>query len=90
MRRFCRGAIFMKYFYTYVLKLSDGDLYIGSCRDLKKRIKDHKFGRVRSTKNKRPIQLVYFEGCSSKKSAIKRENQLKTGFGRGYIKKRIN
>ena len=79
----------MNYFYTYVLKLSDDDLYIGSTDDLRKRIRDHSAGRVISTKNKRPLTLVYFEGCLSKKLAKNREIQLKTGFGRGYIKKRI-
>jgi putative endonuclease len=79
----------MKYYYTYVLQLIDEDFYIGSCYNLKNRINDHKEGRVNSTKNKRPLKLVYFEGCLSKKHAIKRENQLKTGFGRGYINRRI-
>ena len=80
----------MQYYYTYVLQLSNEDFYIGFCNNLKKRISDHLNGRVNSTKNKRPLELVYFEGCLLKKQAMKRENQLKTGFGRGYIKKRIS
>lgn len=82
--------VWMRYHFTYVLKLSDGDLYVGSCRNLEKRYKDHLNGRVKSTKTRRPLKLVYFEGCLSKRNAIIRENQLKTGFGRGYLKRRIN
>jgi predicted GIY-YIG superfamily endonuclease len=34
-------------FYTYVLRCADGDLYIGSAADLRKRIAQHEGGRVR-------------------------------------------
>ena len=80
----------MKFYYTYVLKLNSDSLYIGSCNDLEKRIADHANGRVKTTKKDRPLKLVYFEGCLVKKKAIQRENELKTGFGRGYLKRRID
>ena len=51
----------MKY-NTYVLKgMKDGKLYIGSTKDLRKRILDHNSGKNRSTKNRRPFILVYRE-----------------------------
>jgi putative endonuclease len=34
-------------------------------------------------------KLVYCEVCLSKKDAQNRERQLKTGFGRGYLKRRL-
>jgi putative endonuclease len=46
-------------------------------------------GEVFATKKFDTIELVYYEACISKTDAIKRELQLKTGFGRGYIKKRL-
>jgi putative endonuclease len=79
----------IKYYYTYALRLINNDIYIGSCGNLKQRLNDHISGRVKTTKNQRPVKLIYFEGCLSKNKAIVREKQLKTGFGRGYIKKRI-
>ncbi len=79
----------MKFYYTYVLELINHDLYIGSSNNLKSRLNDHIKGKVTTTKKFRPLKLVYFEGCLSKTNAIKRENQLKTGFGRGYLKRRI-
>ncbi|HPN96749.1 MAG TPA: GIY-YIG nuclease family protein [Candidatus Moranbacteria bacterium] len=77
-------------FYTYVLKSKlDGKLYVGYTVDLKKRFDDHKEGRVASTKNRMPLELVYYEACINKKKAIKREKYFKTGFGRRFLKERI-
>jgi putative endonuclease len=79
-----------KFYYTYVLQsLKDNKFYIGWTDDLKKRIDKHQQGLVKSTKNRLPIKLVYFEACLSKNKAIKREKQLKTGFGRKFLKERI-
>jgi cell division protease FtsH len=43
----------------------------------------------KSTKHRRPLELVYYEACNNKKKAIEREKTLKTGFGRLYLKRRI-
>ena len=80
----------MKYYYTYVLlSLKDHELYISWTNDLKERISKHNKGLVESTKSRQPFKLVYFEACLSKQSAILREKQLKTGFGRLYLKRKI-
>lgn len=80
-------------FYTYVLYCTNKDsrkiLYIGSTTDLKNRYKEHVKGEVKTTKNFTKIILVYYEACLSKQDARKRELQLKTGFGRGYLNKRL-
>ena len=77
-------------FYTYVLKSKkDNKLYVGWTDDLKNRINKHKKGSVQATKDRLPIELIYYEACLNKESAIKREKQLKTGFGRAYLKRRI-
>jgi predicted GIY-YIG superfamily endonuclease len=34
--------------------------------------------------------LLYFEACFNKEDAIAREKQLKTGFGRAYLKRRLS
>ncbi|HEY4515741.1 MAG TPA: GIY-YIG nuclease family protein [Candidatus Paceibacterota bacterium] len=78
------------FFYTYVLRSNkDGHLYIGWTKNLSNRFSMHSKGEVLSTKNRRPLELVYFEGCLSESAAIAREKQLKTGFGRLYLKKRV-
>jgi len=77
--------------YTYVL-LCSGKItkfYIGSCSDLVVRLKNHKTKSVQTTKKYDKIKLIYYEACLNKTDARKREIQLKTGFGRGYLKTRL-
>lgn len=78
-------------YYTYVLQsLKDNKLYIGHTRDLKKRVEMHNKGQVTSTKQRSPFKLLYYEACNVLDDAIKREHQFKTGFGRNYLKKRLD
>jgi putative endonuclease len=78
------------FYYTYVLKsLKDGGLYTGYSEDLQKRKNEHDLGLVPATKNRRPLNLMYYEACESKSKAIEREKYLKTGFGRRFLKNRI-
>ena len=77
-------------YYTYVLKSKrDDKYYIGFTRDLKNRFKEHGDGGVKSTKDRRPLELIYYEACLSKEKALKREKYFKTGFGRRFLKDRI-
>ncbi len=77
-------------YYIYVL-LSDKDnnLYVGYTNNLKTRIDKHNNGYVLSTKNRRPIKLIYYEACLSQQDAVKREKYLKTAWGKRYIKNRL-
>ena len=68
----------------------DKKLYYGYTKNLKLRIDQHNKGKVESTKNRRPLQLIYFEGCINRDDATKREKYFKTHYGRMYIKKRLN
>ena len=78
------------FYYTYVLKsLKDSNLYIGWTIDLKARLKEHNSGGVAATKSRIPFKLVYYEACLGREKAIAREKQLKTGFGRAYLKRRF-
>ncbi len=82
-------------YFTYVLLCTNSntkveEFYTGSSEVLSDRLEDHLAHSVKTTKKFDKIELVYYEACSNKTDAIQRENQLKTGFGRGYIKRRIN
>jgi putative endonuclease len=57
--------------------------------DLKNRLTEHKNGEVQTTKKFDNVELIYYEACKSKTDARRRELQLKTGFGRGYLKRRL-
>jgi putative endonuclease len=73
--------------YVYTLQsLRDGRLYIGRSDDLRIRIKDHKSGKVWTTKRMLPIRLVFYETFLSKSDAIRRENYLKTSKGKSALR----
>jgi len=76
-------------FYVYILKCSDGKFYTGFSSDLKKRLTDHKSGNVESTKNKKPLKLIYYEAYINKINALNREKFLKTTKGKSQLKKQI-
>jgi putative endonuclease len=76
-------------FYTYVLKCGDGNFYVGSAINLKKRITEHRAGEVSATAYRLPVALEYYEACRSELNARLREKQLKKGFGRAYLKRRL-
>ena len=80
----------MNFYYTYVLQSQkDYKLYFGYTNNLKSRIEQHKKGKVVSTKHRRPLKLIYFEGCLNSRDARKREVYLKTTYGKRYIKNRL-
>ncbi|QQG45746.1 MAG: GIY-YIG nuclease family protein [Candidatus Sungiibacteriota bacterium] len=66
----------MFYFYT-LQSLKDKNLYFGYTGDLRKRIKEHNEGRVYSTRNRRPLECIYYEAYRSEKDARERESQIK-------------
>ena len=77
-------------YYTYVLQSKkDEKFYIGFTKDLKKRVKEHNDGGVEATKYRHPLKLVYYEACLNKYDAIKREKYFKTGFGRRFLRNRL-
>ena len=69
----------MATYFVYMLKsLKDKKFYTGCTADLKKRLKQHNRGRVRSTKARRPFELVYWESFRTRSEAMKRELRLKS------------
>jgi putative endonuclease len=75
--------------YVYVLRSAiDGQLYTGCTRDLRNRFTLHNAGNVPSTKERRPLDLIYYEACVNEQDAFRREKYLKTAYGKRYIKVR--
>ena len=80
----------MKFFYVYLLRSQqDGEWYTGFSKDVILRLDDHNSGKVISTKDRRPFDLIYFEACINLKDAIAREKYLKSGMGKKYLKNRL-
>lgn len=77
--------------YVYILQSTkDTNLYIGCTNDLKKRLLLHNDGEVPSTKNRKPLKLIYYEAFLNQKDAFGREQWLKTGWGHNQIAKILN
>lgn len=77
-------------YFVYVLRSKKDELlYTGYTPDLRKRISLHNEGRVASTKNRFPLDLIYYEACVNMHDARAREKYLKSGMGKRYIKNRL-
>ncbi len=77
-------------FYVYVLKSAkDKRSYIGFTPDLRKRFAAHNAGKVPSTRNRVPFELMYYEACRNRDDALHREKYLKTTYGHRYLKNRL-
>ena len=88
LRRRIGGHIYM--FYTYVLwsdKLQKR--YVGSCEDIKARIRQPNKGESKFTKGGIPWKLVYSEEYATNTEARKRETFLKSGIGRKWLDEKI-
>lgn len=78
-------------FYVYVLKsIKDGNTYIGSTNDLRRRLEQHNSGESKSTKPRAPFELRYYEAYTSEREAKDREFRLKKdGRALNQLRKRI-
>jgi putative endonuclease len=77
-------------YYVYVIQSKkDNQFYTGFTRDLENRIREHNAGRVPSTKERGPFELVYYEVCLNEQDALAREKYLKSGMGKRYLKNRL-
>ncbi len=79
-----------KFYYIYVLRSGkDSNFYVGYTEDLKSRFKEHTSGNVISTRERRPLEIIYSEACLSKKDALHREKYLKTYHGKLFLRNRL-
>jgi predicted GIY-YIG superfamily endonuclease len=62
-------------YFVYILKLDNGDYYVGETDSLRERIEEHKDGKTITTKGRNPV-LQYFEIVMGRDAAIKRESEL--------------
>ena len=78
-------------FYVYILlSLKDKKIYIGYSNNLKRRFQEHLEGKVKSTKGRLPVKLIYYEAFLSETDARRREIKLKQYGGTiRHLKRRI-
>jgi len=77
-------------FYVYALKsIKHNRIYIGSTKDIYKRIAEHNAGKTKSTSFYKPWVLFYSDKLNTRTEARKQEKKLKSGSGREFLRKII-
>jgi len=72
---------------VYILQsLKDNRTYVGYAIDVWARLLEHNSGKVRATKHRRPLEVLYTELCKTLKDAKRREKYWKSGGGRRKLK----
>jgi putative endonuclease len=76
--------------WMYILECSDGSYYIGSTKDLERRLMQHQEGLgARYTSRRLPVKLVYSEEYERVADAFYREKQVQN-WGRAKREALIN
>ncbi|MBI4119987.1 MAG: GIY-YIG nuclease family protein [Parcubacteria group bacterium] len=74
-------------YFVYVLKsLKNGDVYVGSTDNVNKRLRQHNYGKVRSTKFYRPWKLLEYREFQTRSEAVRYERFLKTSQQKEMLK----
>jgi len=77
-------------YYVYILlSQKDGKWYTGYTDNLKRRFEEHNKGLNYSTTKRRPFELIYYEACIDEDDAKAREEYLKSGMGKRYVRNRL-
>jgi len=76
-------------YYVYLLELGNGRFYAGSTLNLEKRFKEHVNGYCVSTKDHRPVKIVFYAAFRKKEIALSFERYLKTASGKAFRNKRL-
>ncbi len=74
-------------YYVYFLRMSNGQVYTGSTKDLKQRMHEHNRGNVKTTGKYLPVRLIGYEAYQLKSDAQRREKYLKTTEGKKLLKR---
>lgn len=76
--------------YVYILQSeTDDGLYIGFSTDLRRRLKEHQAGKSFATSYRGPWKLIYYEAYLEESDAFGREEFLKSGGGRRFLKNQL-
>jgi putative endonuclease len=74
-------------FFVYILRSErDKQLYTGFTTSIEQRLHEHNAGKVPSTKNRVPLQMIFFEAYCNKDDALRREKYFKTTAGKRGLK----
>ena len=77
------------FYHVYILKCNNGSFYTGFTNNLERRIKEHNYGEVHFTKDKLPVELIFYSSFQEKQKAYNFERYLKSGSGIAFRNKRF-
>jgi putative endonuclease len=79
-----------RFWYVYVLRSQvDGNFYVGTTKNLQRRLSQHRWGQNVSTAKRVPFDLVYFGGHLWREDALRRERYFKTTKGKVTLRQMI-
>jgi len=64
-------------YFVYILRNTEGRLYIDQTSDLELRLRRHNEGKVFWTKSRGPWLLIHSEGFTTRSAALTQERRLK-------------
>ena len=74
-------------FVVYAIKSTTRNyIYVGLTNNLDRRIEEHNSGSNKTTKPYSPFSLIHSEEFLDRKKARTREKQLKSGYGKEFLK----
>ena len=80
----------IKFHYVYILiSQKDKLFYIGYSENLRQRIEEHNQGKNISTRNRRPLELIFYESFPNKFDALRRERYFKTTKGKTTLRQML-
>jgi predicted GIY-YIG superfamily endonuclease len=75
--------------YVYFLELKNGDIYVGSTNDLRRRVNSHQTGRVVSTSSNLPAVSRSYVAVADETTSRQPERYSKSGSGKAFAMKRF-
>jgi predicted GIY-YIG superfamily endonuclease len=76
--------------YVFLRRLNNGDIYVGSTDDLRRRIASHRNGQVISTRGNLPATLEAYVAVADEVTARRLERYFKSGSGEAFAKKTLS
>ncbi|NCQ53951.1 excinuclease ABC subunit C [Candidatus Saccharibacteria bacterium CG11_big_fil_rev_8_21_14_0_20_41_19] len=76
-------------YYVYFLRMNNSQIYTGSTKDLKSRMRLHECGNVTTTSKYLPVILIGYESYILKSDAQRRERYLKTTEGKRLFRQQF-
>ena len=75
--------------YVYILRLRNGDYYVGETSKLRNRIEGHLKGNTNTTTRVKPVEVVFYAAFKTKVRALSFEKYLKSSSGFAFRNKRL-